>query len=230
MQSPVSGQVRISDMEKNLVKAAKSGQVNRTGNVHYRVNQTEDGQMSLMLAVDFERAPTPDHTYVADFVEVSKAESDVLIVLGKIDLPSGKRLRNKIEIYFPFHPFVYQLWKSSRKFHEMIRNSVPVKSPSLTQRDIASDTERVQTMTANNALMVRVGGQSMVDFFLISAKDMWVRTKKGDPLNMEALVRVYTNDRLLLRLLDACDTIAKGLIEELNLTITEGDDENLEYV
>ena len=77
-------------MTNKLARTNRTSQFNRSGSVHYRLEQREDGAAAVMLTVDFERAPTPEHTYVADFFEISRAESDVLIVFGKIDLPGAK--------------------------------------------------------------------------------------------------------------------------------------------
>ena len=57
-------------MTTKLAKPSKITQFNRSGSVHYRLNQSEDGWSSVALTVDYERVPVPDHTYVADFVEV----------------------------------------------------------------------------------------------------------------------------------------------------------------
>lgn len=218
-------------MANKIVRANKSNQFNRSGSVHYHVEQRDDGSSAVTMMVDFERAPTPSHTYVADFSAVSRTESDVLIVFGKINLPVAKSLRNKIEMYFPGQPFVYQLWKSSRKLHEMLLKSAAEKGNIARNPDVAtSETEKVQTMAANNALIVVGGGQCMIDFFLVSAKDLWIKTRKGDPLDMEALVRVYLNERLLLEFLDRCDAIAQELVGELGITVAEDDDENVELV
>jgi hypothetical protein len=224
-------QAGIYGMTNKIVRTNRTSQFNRSGTVHYRLEQHEDGAAAVMLTVDFERAPTPEHTYVADFFEVSRAESDVLIVFGKIDLPGAMSLRNKIEIYFPFQPFVYQLWKSSRQMHEMLEKSATKKGYAVADPSrITSATDKVQTLATNNALIVIGGGLCMIDFFLIAAKDLWIKTRKGDPLNMDALVRVYLNERILLGFLDRCDVIAQDLIKELGITFAEENDEDMELV
>jgi len=158
-------------------------------------------------------------------------DAEVMIVFGKIDFPSGKSLRNKIEIIFPFQPFIRGLWRSSRDVHRKVKELLAEKGH--TERDrgtISSVTEKVQTMVTSNALIIMSDGQSMMDFFMISTKDMWLKTKNGDPLNMDALVRVYANDYLLARFLDQCDVIASSLVEEMNIVFTGDSDENVESV
>lgn len=212
-------------------KLAKTNQFNRSGSVHYRIEAREGGQTALSLTVDFDRAPAPDHSYVADFVEVSREQADVLIVFGKIDLPSRKVLRNKIELYFPFVPFVHQLWRSSRKFHEGLKQTMAKKGYiAETPNTVSSETSKVQSFATNAALMAQANGQCMVDFFLINPKDLWLKTRKGDALNMDALVRVFMNDYLIVELLDRCDEIGKKLVTELDIAFPEGEDEIMESI
>lgn len=210
-------------------KLTKSNQFNRSGVVHYRVDQQPNGLSAVTLKIDYELAPVPDHSFVADFAQLSREDSDILLVFGKIDLPGRKVLRNKIELYFPFPPFVYQLWRSSRKLHEML--AVQVAQKGYIAKDYAGvslETDKVNSMATNNALIAAAGGQNMIDFFLISPKDVWIKPTKGDPLNMNALVRVYLNDFLLLDVLNRIDELAQPLAKELNITITEDDDHVVE--
>jgi hypothetical protein len=212
-------------------KLAKTNQYNRSGSVHYRIDAHAGGQTALSLSVDFDRAPVPDHSYVADFVEVSREQADVLIVFGKIDLPSRKALRNKIELYFPFVPFVHQLWRSSRKFHEGLKQAITQKGHVVTVPNaISSETSKVQSFVTNACLMAQANGQCMLDFFLINPKDLWLKTRKGDALNLDALVRVFMNDYLIVELLDRCDEIAQALVTELEITFPENEDEIVESV
>lgn len=218
-------------MTTKPVKAQKAGQFNRSGNVHYRVDTSDSGSSLVELSVDYERAPIPDHTYVADFFDVSQVESEVLILFGKLNTPSATSLRNKVEIYFPAETFVHQLWNTSRRLHEIV--AARVKELGRTAKDcsaVSVETDKVQTLTANNALVVLAGGQCMIDFFLISAKDLWIKTSKGDPLGLDALVRVYMNEPLLLGFLNRCDSVAKDLIANLNLALPEGNNENMEPI
>jgi len=210
-------------------KLAKTSQFNRSGTVYYRVEQRDDGMTAVSLAVDFERAPEPDRSYVADYFEVHRTDADVMMVFGKKDFPSENKLRNKIEIYFPFHPFMHQLWKTTRKMHESLQEAFTLKGKSAKPPgNLDSGGAAVQTLAANNALVVMSAGQCVMDFFLINAKDLWLKTRKGDPLNMDAIVRVFMSEHILLGLLDSCDGIAEELKGELDIPVTEEYDEVVE--
>lgn len=210
-------------------KLARMSQYNRSGTVHYRVEQGEGGVSAVSLAIDFERAPEPEHSYIADYFEVHRTDADVLMVFGKMDFPSEAELRNKIEIYFPFHPFMHQLWKSTKRVKQNLLENFEKKGRTAKpQGHLSSPGAKVQTLAANNALVVDGGGQCVMDFFLIAAKDIWLKTKKGDPLNVSAIVRVFMSEHILLGFLKRCDEIAEELKDELDVPVGEDDDETLE--
>ena len=214
-----------------MTKLAKMSQFNRSGTVHYRVEQRENGVSAVSLSIDFERVPEPEHSYIADYFEVHRTDADVLMVFGKMDFPSETELRNKIEIYFPFHPFMHQLWKSTRKLQRALLESFEKKGKiARTQGHLPGSGAKVQTLAANNALIVNSGGQCVMDFFLISAKDIWLKTQKGDPLNVSAIVRVYMSEHILLGFLKRCDEVAEELKDELDIPVLEDDNETLESI
>jgi hypothetical protein len=210
---------------------SKNNQLNTQGVVHYRVEQQTDGLGRISLLVDWERAPEPDHSYIADYFELHKSDSDVVIVLGKTEMPGGHgALRNKIEIYFPFHPFMNQFWKSSRRMHAALSKNFQEKGKTATAEGKlqAGPDAKIQTLAANNALVVMSAGQCVADFFLIPAKDIWMKTQKGGPLNITAIVRVFMSEHVLLGLLNRCDEVAQVLKQEIEISVAEEDDEVLE--
>jgi hypothetical protein len=212
-------------------KLAKTNQFNRSGNVYYRVDPCEDGQSLVTLSVDFENVPVPESSYIADYFEIRRTDADVVMVFGKKNFPSETELRNKIEIYFPFHPFVHQLWKSARKMHKTMQETFDKKGKiAKAPGDLKSPEAKVQTLAANNVLIVMSGGQCVMDFFLIAAKDLWLKTKKGDPLNVDAIVRVFVSEHILLGFLNRCDELAQELKPELDFPVMEEDDEVVESV
>lgn len=212
-------------------KLAKTNQFNRSGNVYYRLDQLEGGESTVTLSVDFERVPVPENSYIADYFEVRRTDADVMMVFGKKDFPSETELRNKIEIYFPFHPFMHQLWKSARKMHKALQETFKKKGKTAkTSGNLRSPEAKVQTLAANNALIVISGGQCVMDFFLIAAKDLWLKTRKGDPLNVDAIVRVFVSEHILLGFLNSCDELAQELKVELDIPVMEEDDEVVESV
>jgi hypothetical protein len=216
---------------KRMPKLAKTNQFNRSGNVHYRLDQRENGESAVTLLVDFEKAPVPERSYIADYFEVHRTDADVMMVFGKMDFPSTSELRNKIEIYFPFHPFLNQLWKSAQKMHAgLIANFEKTGKVAREPGKISKPIEKVQTLAANNALIVTTAGQCVMDFFLIAAKDLWLKTKKGDPLNVDAIVRVFMSEHTLLGFLNTCDEIAKDLGGEYCLPTAEDNDEIVESI
>ena len=194
--------------------------------MRYKVQATSEGKPSIVsLAIAYDEAPVPDHYYVADYYEVVAQDFEVLLIFGKLDHPKLDRLRNKIEIYFPTHLFVHQLWKSSREFQRILEDYVRQNlSQAVGPSSVSSETDKVQTLHGNNVLMVLSGGQSIMDFFYISAKDLWLKPAKGEAIGIEALVRVIIPASVLLGFLQECDKVAKALIDKLKIEITEDED------
>jgi hypothetical protein len=183
--------------------------------LNYKVLNTPDNQQQgLYLTIDYESAPVPEYNYVADFVQVIPLDVQVLIILAKIDFPE-KRLRNKLEIYFPAQTFVNQLWHSSREMHKALREFAERTKcfPNLTKPETLL-CDKTQTLFANNVVMVRSGTECLMDFFYLSPKELATKPIKRAPLEMEALVRVTCSPTFLLAFLDLCEPVQEGLIKQ----------------
>jgi hypothetical protein len=159
------------------------------------------------LQIDYAEAGVPEQYYVADYFRVSFSGSDALFVFGKLDSPSKTTLRNKLEVYFPAHMFVLQLWDSSRDFHEKLRKFVSetkTQGSGAAAENISEQTapNMVRTFHSNNVMMALGGGETILDFFYISPKELWVRPKRNESIPLEPLVRVLLEPQNLLALLD----------------------------
>ncbi len=192
----------------------KRGASFSSSGLSYQVLDLPDQQPGLFVSIDYESAPVPEYNYVADFVQVVPLEVQVLIILGKTDYPE-KRLRNKLEIYFPAQTFVNQLWYSSREMHRVLREFADRTKcfPNLMKPETLH-CDKVQTLFANNVVMVRSGTESLMDFFYLSPKELATKPIKRAPLEMEALVRVTCSPTFLLAFLDLCDPVQDGLIKQ----------------
>jgi hypothetical protein len=204
---------------------AKAGNINRQGPVRYVVQETTEGQPGVLtLGVAYDEAPVPDHFYVADYYQVIVNDFSVLLIFGKLDHPQLDRLRNKLEIYFPVENFVRQLWNSSRKFQISLETYVADnKAKAVEPSKVSAQTDKVQTLQSNNALMVQATGDCIMDFFYISPKDLWLKPIKSEPIGMEALVRVMVTASVMLGFLHECDRAAQELIEKLGIKLEDED-------
>jgi hypothetical protein len=195
-------------------KLARNIHLSGSGPVRYRAIGPQDSPSAFQIAIDYTDAPVPQHYYVADYVSVANLNTDVLFIFGKgerADAPQEK-LRSKLEVFFPAPIFVGQLWKSSRTFHQTLRALVEKQGYQVSQvgsPDVSA--EKVQTLHANNALLVLTPGETMIDFFYISPRDLYLKTRKGQNIGMEAVVRIILSLPALLSLLNACESIANTL-------------------
>src|SRR5271157_2525466 len=182
--------------------------MNRQGPVRYIVREGGgEGRPTLIaLGVAYDQAPVPEHYYVADYYQVIANDFSVLLIFGKLDHPQLDRLRNKIEIYFPVENFVRQLWSTSRNFQSALEKYVSDnKAEPVRPSNVSAQTDKVQTLLSNNALIVQATGDCIIDFFYISPKDLWLKPVKSEPIGMEALVRVMVTASVTLGFLQECD-------------------------
>lgn len=212
-------------------KLSRPHNVLGSGPVRYRLIGGKDAPTGLYLAVDYTNAPIPQHYYVADYVYLSNLDPQLLLVFGKkesSDSLEGK-LRNKIEVFFPAPFFFTQLWKSSRDFHKSLRRFVEecgYEIPAISSKDVSA--EKVQTFHSNNVFMAHGGGEALLDFFYMSPRDMYLKPRKSENIDLEALVRVIMAPNLLLSLLNACEPIAQELTrkypsQEIDNEVMESD-------
>lgn len=196
-----------------------------TGPVRYRIDGPSEAPTGTSIKIDYTDAPIPEHYYVADYFYVADLGFQVLLTFGKWENAGQKdKLRNKLEIYFPAIFFVSQLWKSSRVFHKTLRDLVVKHGFSATEAGSPdTNAEKTQTIHSNNVLMVLSGGESMMDFFYLSPRDMFLKIRKRKPLELEALVRVIISPTHLLGFLDACEPIAASMATKFP---TEGENDD----
>ncbi|HEY5175801.1 MAG TPA: hypothetical protein VII95_09595 [Terriglobales bacterium] len=214
-------------MKQQLAKAEQN--YNRSGPVRYTVQEIEGKASVISLAVAYEEAPVPANYYVADFYQVVSQDLAVLLIFGKLDHPNVEKLRNKIEIYFPAEMFVRQLWKGSRDFEKTLESYVEHShTQAIGPGTVSAQADKVQTLHSNNVLMVLSAGHCMMDFFYISAKELWLRPPKNEPIGIEALVRVIASGAFVLGLLRECDKVAQELIERLGIEFEENDNAAME--
>jgi hypothetical protein len=209
-------------LAKQLIKAAAT---NRQGPVRYVVHETPAGEPAMVtLGVAYDEAPVPEHYYVADYYQLVVGDFSVLLIFGKLDHPQQDRLRNKVEIYFPVDNFVRQLWGTSRAFQTSLEKYVATnRAEPLRPSSVSAQTDKVQTLQSNNALIVQSASDCMIDFFYISPKDLWLKPMKSEPIGMEALVRVMVTASLMLGFLQECDREARQLVDRLGIKL---EDEN----
>ena len=201
------------------VKLAKPQQFGR-GAVKYKVEGPEDNPTTVKLSIAYDEAPVPEHYYVADYFQIIPFDLEVLMIFGKLDYPNPQKLRNKIEIYFPVDLFIAQLWRSSREFEKTLVGYVDQHKAKIVEPgELPPETDKVQTLHSNNVLMVLSAGQCMMDFFYISAKDLWLRPQRNEAIGIEALVRVLAPASVVLGFLREADKVVQAYVEKLGPTV-----------
>ena len=212
-----------------MSKLAKAQQIVGDWPIRYKTVGSKENP-ALMMQIDYEQAPVPAHYYTADYFQLEPLETQVLIIFGKLDHPQKDRLRNKIEIYFPADAFVQQLWKSSRDFEKSLAGFIDkAKTQIVGPSSFPPVTDKVQTLQSNNVLMVLSTNQTMMDFFYISVKDLWLRPQRNQPIGMEALVRVMCEPPMLMGFLQEASKIVDRYKGRFGIEESEIQHETLEF-
>jgi hypothetical protein len=205
-------------------KLAKSDFVG-TGPVQYQLEGPIESPTRIQLKVDYTDAPVPRDFYVADYFYVENRDPTVLFVFGKRDGPDGTaKLRTRLEINFPAVFFVNQLLASSEKFHKTVREYVKrFQYEATTPGDRNLIADKAQTVHSNNVLMCLSGGDSVMDFYYISPRDIYFKPRHNRSIELEPLARVIIDPPMLLGFLDECSKIAAPLIGKFEETSKFGE-------
>lgn len=191
-------------------KLAKHSDFIGNGPVQYQLNGPIDAPTGVQVRIDYADAPIPRDYYVADYFFVENRDPDVLFVFGK--LAAKGNLRTRLEIVFPAGFFINQLLASSREFHAKLREYVDKLAYHAQQPgDHSLEADKEQTLVSNNVLMVLSAGDSLMDFYYISPRDMYYKPRNRRDIELEPLARVLLNPPMLLGFLDECERISPPL-------------------
>lgn len=208
-----------------MTKLAKSSDFLGTGPVQYQLEGPIESPTNIQLKVDYTDAPVPRDYYVADYFYVEDHDPNVLFVFGKLDGSNGTvKLRTRLEIHFPALFFVNQLLASSKKFHESVRayaQRFQYEATKAGEKNVSA--EKTQTLHSNNVLMCLSGGDSVMDFYYISPRDMYFKPRNNRNIELEPLARVIIDPPTLLGFLDECSKIAGPLISKFAETSKLGE-------
>jgi hypothetical protein len=171
------------------------------------------------LRIDATRLAPPSSVYDADLLWAEERHGAVSLFFAKEHL-SGKRLRTRVEIRYPYEPFAFHLWENASDFHARLRgfrSKFPqggeLASPeSLTAREA----DREHSDWANFDILSHHGTLACLDFFRLPPAGLAQFARGGGSagLVLEPILRIHTTAAELCRLLDLCEPIA-GRIEAL---------------
>jgi hypothetical protein len=170
--------------------------------------------MLLEMGIDYEKAEEPDRSYYADYCDVKRGRVGVNFIFGRLE-PGGTQLRSQVEIAFPEDQFVRQLWNSSRGIHGTVRDYVSGQLPA---RVVVQNTDKVQTLRANNVFMAILGHDAVLDFYYISPGDIhFVTMKKRKEVHLEPVIRIAMNTAIMFEFFEKCSPVADELADLANV-------------
>lgn len=197
---------------EKVTKLVKSDQWITSGAVRYRPLGSTHQQTGIEIGLDYAKAPVPAHFYFADYLSVDEDSSQVMFTFGKLDKPVVDRLRSKVEVYFNPFMFVRQFWAQTREMHTLLQKYVESQGIIPSEPSKLLEAPKVQTFQSNNVSIITSEGESLLDFFYLSPKDVYYRPLKGEKIDIEALVRVILSPSLLLLLLTQSEPLVGKLL------------------
>jgi hypothetical protein len=183
-----------------------------SGAVRYRLIAAPGATTGIEIGLDYARAPVPSHFYFADYLSVDEDASQVMFTFGKLDKPHTGGLRSKVEVYFNPVMFVKQFWIHTRPMQPQLEQYLKDHGLKSLEPTELLGAPRVQTFQANNVSIIMTEGESMMDFFYLSPKDLFYKPQKGEKIDIEALVRILLSPSLLMLLLTESQPFAEKLL------------------
>ena len=183
-----------------------------SGAVRYRPIAAPGAATGIEIGLDYAKAPVPSHFYFADYLSVDEDASQVMFTFGKLDKPRSDRLRSKVEVYFNPVMFVKQFWTHTRPMQPQLEQYLKDHGLKSLESTELLEAPKVQTFQANNVSIIMTEGESMMDFFYLSPKDLFYKPKKGEKIDIEALVRILLSPSLLMLLLTESQPFAEKLL------------------
>ena len=195
-------------MAKQIAISARGLRATDHGPVRLKLEPVGSDQAKVLFSVDYSRAPVPDLSYFADYCDVRRRRSWVDLIFGKLT-DSGTELRTKVEIAFPDSFFSRQLWGSSGSLRETMTKFVGENA--ITPFRIPESKEKVQTFRANNVFIALQGEESVLDFYYLSAKELYmVRNYPERESTLLPVIRVCTDTFLLEAFFRLCEPLVAG--------------------
>jgi hypothetical protein len=181
------------------------------GPVKIRFKENSDRSGFIELWLDYEKADTPARAYFADYVSVVKGRADVTLVFGRL-ISGSATLRSQVEISFPRHGFVSQLWKSTRDMHAGLKGDSSNRSLEPLEGVVSS--EMVHTSRANNVFIALMGEEAVCDFYYIAPSELqFVRMGRRHTVTLEPIIRISLPAPLVLEFLDKCEVVVSQIPE-----------------
>jgi hypothetical protein len=172
------------------------------------------------IRIQMSKLRPPQNLYDADYAWATRRQGAVVSLFFAKGFPSKKgggdgTLRSRLELRYPYEPFMNHFWPNSRRFHEGLRAYLadhPLEHEGLDNAPELS-ADRDHSEWVNFDYLAHSGSQASLDFFHIapSAIARFVQGQGSRDLEFTPVVRVHTTTFQLCRLLDSCEPIAREL-------------------
>lgn len=185
------------------------------GAVRYRF--PEGAQGPIQLTIDYGKAPLPESYYYADTVSLRRDLDLAMVILsfGQTN-DNAAKLRDRVDIAMPEGTLFGQFWRS---IQASVQSTVEKQVKDLRRKPIghmpARDAAEAVTLYANHIFCSTGGGESCLDFYYFSPRDIHLAKMQHSEIALVPIIRVTMSPILLKYMFDLCrPDIAERSAEE----------------
>lgn len=132
------------------------------------------------------------------------------LIFGRV--PERERGRgDRLDIVLPEVVLFGMFWNASRPIEETIDKQLAQMRKKSIARPVPPTTSRRGTLYANNVHLSTAGGDSCLDFYYLSPRDLHFARTQGSDISLHAIIRVTLSPVLVKCILDACRPYAEAL-------------------
>lgn len=198
---------------KRSAKGSKPDRSFGQNGVLYSFPQGDGGPMQIKI--DFGFAPVPVQYYYADafHLALDEATQMALLSFGRRDPRTGK-FADRIEIVMPSKSLFSQFWANTREVEATVDKILSGIGPRQKLVPILPPESTAVTLFGNMIFVAAGEGESALDFYHLSPREIhFAKTQKKDML-MQAIVRIIISTALTKHFFDTLRPHVNGAVME----------------
>lgn len=190
-------------MSAKAIKGEKKNKATILGNggVFYTFPQGEGGPIEIRI--DFGQVPEPTNYYYADSLLLRLDEEQHIAILsfGRRDENTNK-FAQRIDVAMPMKSLFGPVWASLEAIESTLDQILEVSGGAAKVRPVTSEESAAATLFANTIFAALGDGESAVDFYHLSPRDVHLAKTQRANMQIHAVVRVMMSSVLTKHLFD----------------------------
>ncbi len=176
-------------------KNAKGETVHGKAGVFYKLPQGEGGP--IQIRIDFGHVPAPQNYYYADAV-ILTVDRDLRMAILSFGRRAGKtdKFADRIDIVMPTISLFSYFWSSSRDVEKTVDKLIEAAGITPRLQPMSPADSLAMTLFANMIFMAVGEGESSLDFYHLSPRDVHLAKTRSMDMQVQPTVRVIMSSIL----------------------------------